>query len=286
MVKVKFNSNWDTPSNLKNRVISNFINESNYTDQIIITDKDDYDYLICFNSLSETPKVPKENIYTFIMEPSWTPSWDRNCFNYSNKVFCHDKNLFGNYDNIVETPSLMFYHMTDSVINDFLKNNNFEKPKLASMVVSYTPDYYFQNYSKRTQLALKLLEYNFDVDIYGNGWIGNHKNIKGPLQNKIHGLLNYKFSICVENSNEKNYITEKYFDVILCNSNPIYCGAPNIREVYNHSMIIDIENLTNCLDLISDYFKKDVDIDLIRSQKKLYFEKYNLYSILKQLLLT
>lgn len=285
MTKIKFNSNWDTPSNLKNRVISNFITEDNYTNQIIITEKDDYDYLICFNSLSESPKVPKENIYTFIMEPSWTPSWDRNCFNYSNKVFCHDKILFGNYENIVETPALMFYHMSNSVINDFLKNDNFQKPKLASMVVSYTPDYHFQNYSKRTELALKLLEYNFNVDIYGNNWSSNHKNIKGPLQNKLHGLLDYKFSICVENSNEKNYITEKFFDTILCNSTPIYCGAPNIDEVYNHHMIIDIENLSNCLDLISDYLKIDVDIDLIIRQKKLYFEKYNLYSTIKQLIL-
>ena len=285
MIKIKFNSNWDTPLNLKNRVISNFITNDNYTDQIIITDKDDYDYLICFNSISEYPKVPKENIYTFIMEPSWTPSWDRNCFNYSNKVFCHDKKLFGNYDNIVETPALMFYHMTNSVINDFLNNTNFKKSNLASMVVSYTPDYHFKNYSKRTQLALKLLEYNFDIDVYGNNWSSNHKNVKGPLKNKLDGLLNYKFSICIENSNERNYITEKYFDCILCNSTPIYYGASNVEDIYGKTLTINLNDLDSCLDLISDYLKMDIDEVDILNKKKIYFEKYNLYNIIKSIIL-
>lgn len=287
--KIKFNCNWENNSSkLKDRVISNFVNKDNYSENIIITDGNDYDYLICFNAISEKPKVPKENIYTFIMEPSWSPNWDRNCHTYSNKVFCHNKKMFGDHDNMVDSPSFMFYHMTNTVIDDYLKNDNYDKKKLASMIVSYTPNGngpYIHNYIKRTNLALKLLKYNFNVDIYGNNWNYNNERVKGPLNNKLHGLLDYKFSISIENSQEKNYITEKFFDPILCNSKPIYCGAPNINEVYDHNTIIDINDIDKCLDLISEYLKKDVDVDLLKKQKKVYFLKYNLYNKIKELIL-
>lgn len=289
MKKIKFNSHWESNSSLlRDRVLTNFVNSENYTDEIVITDGNDYDYLICFNKISESPKVPKENIYTFIMEPSWSPNWDRLCHTYSNKVFCHDKRLFGNHFNMIDSPSYMFYHMANSHIDDYLKNTNFDKSKLASMIVSYTPKGngdYIKNYIKRTALALKLMQYGFDIDIYGNGWIPNGDRIKGPLQNKLYGLLDYKFSISIENSSEKNYISEKFFDPILCNCATIYSGSPNIEEVYDHKMIIDIDDINGCLDLISDYLKQDVDYDLILKQKRIYFEKHNLYQKIKELIL-
>lgn len=289
MKKIKFNSHWEHNSSLlRDRVISNFVNEENYTDQIIITDGNDYDYLICFNKISEDPKVPKENIYTFIMEPSWSPNWDKKCHTYSNKVFCHDKKLFGNHENMIDSPSFMFYHMTNSCIDDYLNNNNFEKSKLASMVVSYTPNgngNYIKNYIKRTALALKLINYGFDIDIYGSGWNLPHERVKGPIQNKLNGLIDYKFSISIENSCEKNYISEKFFDPILCNCGTIYSGSPNIGEIYDHKMIIDIDDLNGCLDLISDYLKSDIDQDLILKQKRKYFLEHNLYQKIKDLIL-
>ena len=93
MFKIKFNCNWTSDKDINRRVKSNFITEENYNSNIIITDGDDYDFLFVFNRLTTQPTVTKEKIYTFIMEPSWSPNWDRNCFNYSNKVFVHDKNL-------------------------------------------------------------------------------------------------------------------------------------------------------------------------------------------------
>lgn len=286
-MKVRFVCNWDDSLNINNRIISNYITDDNYDSNIILTSNSDYDYLIVFNKLTFQPKIPKERIFTFIMEPSWSPNWDRNCFDYSNKVFVHDKSLYGNYDNIIEYPSYMFYHMDykKHTIKELLANDNFDKKNKISMVVSYNPNYQYKNYKLRTDLAIKLLQYNFDVDIYGRGWTHYNKRIKGPIIDKYDSLIDYQYSIAIENSCEKNYVTEKFFDVSLCNSIPIYYGAPNISEIYNHYEKINLLNINECLDKITDIINNnDFDIEKIKENKLKYFNKYNIYNKVKELI--
>lgn len=288
MVKIKFTCNWTSDHYINERVKTNFITEDNYDENIIITSGQDYDYLFCFNKLSTNHNVSKERIFTFIMEPSWSPNWDRNCFNYSNKVFTHDKKLFGDFDNIVESTSYMFYHMDwhKHNIKSLLSNENFNKKQKMSMVVSYSPNSTQFNYGLRTKLASKLLEYNFNVDIYGNGWSNTHKNIKGPVGDKYDALIDYQYSIGIENSCEKNYLTEKYFDISLCNGIPIYYGTPNIDEIYKGHISLDLNNIEECLDTVSKILKsKDFDTESIIKNKRLYFEKHNIYNKVKDLIL-
>lgn len=286
-MKIRFVCNWDDSININNRVVSNYITDDNYDSDIILTSGSDYDYLFVFNKLNIIPNIPKERIFTFIMEPSWSPNWDRNCFNYSNKVFVHDKNLFGNYDNIIECPSYMFYHMDykNNTIKELLNNNNFDKKNKINMVVSYNPNYQYKNYKLRTDLALKLLQYNFDVDIYGRGWNINNKRVKGPVINKYDALIDYQYSIAIENSCEKNYVTEKFFDISLCNAIPIYYGSPNISEIYDHYEKINLLNINECLDKITDIINNnDFDIEKIKENKLKYFNKYNIYNKVKELI--
>lgn len=283
MIRVRFVCNWS--SDINKRVMSNFITDENYDNNIVITDGNDYDYLFVFNRLTIQPKVPKEKIFTFIMEPSWSPNWDRSCFTYSNKVFTHDKVLYGNHDNIIEHPSFMFYHMDwrKHSLKSLMDNDNFNKSKKISMVVSYTPQGN-HNYVKRTNLALELLNRGFDVDIYGNGWSGSHKNIKGSVSDKYDALIDYQYSIGIENSCEKNYLTEKYFDISLCNGTPIYYGTPNVDEIYKNHFKIDLNNFEQCFDAISDILNNDYyNPNSIIENKKLYFEKYNIYNKVKEI---
>ena len=46
-------------------------------------------------------------------------------------------------------------------------------------------------------------------------------------------LSEYKFTIAFENYVYPGYQTEKLYDAMLCKSLPIYCGDPNIGEVFN-----------------------------------------------------
>ncbi|XP_019421409.1 PREDICTED: glycoprotein 3-alpha-L-fucosyltransferase A-like [Lupinus angustifolius] len=74
--------------------------------------------------------------------------------------------------------------------------------------------------------ALETLEKeNIKIDSYG----GCHRNKDGRV-NKVETLMRYKFSLAFENSNEEDYVTEKYFQSLVAGTVPVVVGAPNIED--------------------------------------------------------
>ncbi|KAI3947709.1 hypothetical protein MKX01_034374 [Papaver californicum] len=74
--------------------------------------------------------------------------------------------------------------------------------------------------------ALEMLEKsNIPIDSYG----GCHRNRNGAVD-KVDALRRYKFSLAFENSNEEDYVTEKFFQSLIAGSVPVVVGAPNIME--------------------------------------------------------
>ncbi|KAI4295654.1 hypothetical protein L6164_035675 [Bauhinia variegata] len=74
--------------------------------------------------------------------------------------------------------------------------------------------------------ALEALEKeNIKIDSYG----GCHRNRDGNV-NKVEALKRYKFSLAFENSNEEDYVTEKFFQSLVAGSVPVVVGAPNIED--------------------------------------------------------
>ncbi|XP_059591899.1 glycoprotein 3-alpha-L-fucosyltransferase A isoform X2 [Vitis vinifera] len=74
--------------------------------------------------------------------------------------------------------------------------------------------------------ALEALEKaNVKIDSYG----GCHRNRDGRVD-KVQALKHYKFSLAFENSNEEDYVTEKFFQSLVAGSVPVVIGAPNIQD--------------------------------------------------------
>ncbi|ERM93474.1 hypothetical protein AMTRI_Chr04g247480 [Amborella trichopoda] len=74
--------------------------------------------------------------------------------------------------------------------------------------------------------ALELLEkMNIQIDSYG----GCHRNHDGRVD-KVKALKRYKFSLAFENSNEEDYVTEKFFQSLVAGTIPVVVGAPNIQD--------------------------------------------------------
>ena len=65
-------------------------------------------------------------------------------------------------------------------------------------------------------------------DIFGFG--------HNPIKNKNQGIDNYKFSIVIENDSNENYWTEKLSDAFLGYSCPIYAGATNVQDYFDHDI--------------------------------------------------
>ena len=138
-------------------------------------------------------------------------------------------------------------------------------------------------YKKRIGLLNKILASDLDIDIYGRRLKIDDQRFKGPLDYKFMGILPYEYSIAIENSEEKNYITEKFVDCVLCNTIPIYHGAPNITEVYDPRFIREL-NLDS--PAVIDDLKTIIAEPAPRSSvnKYIYFNKYNLYTKLKEII--
>ncbi|KAK6136906.1 hypothetical protein DH2020_029351 [Rehmannia glutinosa] len=69
----------------------------------------------------------------------------------------------------------------------------------------------------RLQALIALENANIKIDSYG----GCHRTVMEKR---------YKFSLAFENSNEEDYVTEKYFQSLVAGSVPVVIGAPNIQD--------------------------------------------------------
>jgi hypothetical protein len=81
------------------------------------------------------------------------------------------------------------------------------------------------------------------VDLYGRGI--------NEISSKLFALVDYRFSIAIENDISENYFTEKITDCFLTGTIPIYHGATNIEDFFDINGIIrfdTLEELHNILD--------------------------------------
>ncbi|RAJ35427.1 glycosyltransferase family 10 domain-containing protein [Pedobacter cryoconitis] len=285
MIKIKFLSNYDGSENLLKRFKANYLIKDS---DLAFTIANDYDYAVVFNRTDE-PITPKAKVITVIQEPSWSKAHEYIDFLlHSDYVLVHDPELFEKTHNlhiggdVIISPSYMFYH--DHVPHAFFDAAaNTKKEKKLSMIVSYL-NKPIGNYHKRIGLLNKILDSDLDIDIYGKRLEIEDRRFKGALEYKFSGLLPYEYSIAIENSNEWNYVTEKFVDCALCNTIPIYNGAPNISDIYDERYIrtIDLDSPTILAD-IKNIIKEPAPLST--RNKDIYFNHYNLYTKLKEIIL-
>ncbi|KAJ0984526.1 hypothetical protein J5N97_002882 [Dioscorea zingiberensis] len=77
----------------------------------------------------------------------------------------------------------------------------------------------------RLQALEMLEELKVKIDSYGSC----HRNRDGRVD-KVEALKRYKFSLAFENSNEEDYVTEKFFQSLVAGTIPVVVGAPNIQD--------------------------------------------------------
>jgi hypothetical protein len=248
---------------------------------IIFCRDNNFDFLLVFNSTKK--KYLKKRTIAITLEPSWSPSIVVNYLNkYCSKIAFHDPDLLNlNLDHVIVTPNIIG-HYSQKNLSDILSKKN-QKIKNISYIVSSNSGN--ENYELRHNLINQILQSDLDIDIYGRG----HSTIldrryKGPLTDKMDGLFDYKYSISIENSCEKNYITEKFLDPILCLTVPIYYGAPNIDKVYPSNSFIPLD-FSDPINQLANIFKNDtydVRLEELKLARSIYLNDYNIYNFLER----
>lgn len=90
--------------------------------------------------------------------------------------------------------------------------------------------------------ALEALEKLVKIDSYG----GCHRTRDGRAVDKVDTLKRYKFSLAFENSNEEDYVTEKFFQSLVAGAVPVFVGAPNIMDFApSPSSVLHIKSLND-----------------------------------------
>lgn len=128
---------------------------------------------------------------------------------------------------------------------------------------------------------------NSDIHLYGRGHDPTcyGRAYRGELNYdgkcKSRGLLNYKYSIALENSQQKNYFTEKFADAILSWTVPVYWGCPNISDYFPEGsyQVIDI-NSNNPVKDIHDIIKHPVNHTALKIARDNILGKYNIWEII------
>jgi hypothetical protein len=258
MIKIKLECWWTDSGSLINRFIKQFVFDQN--DFEFVTSNPDY--TIVFGRTNwDLIETPKERTFYFSQEPLWSPNEPKNnIHNYCSKIFVSDKREYPDIEEYIETLLPMFYAGRGDIDSreewDWSKtllNKSYNKTKPISIIVrkDYSTHYNHLsnpetsnvNYILRTDLGIKLSE-NKLIDIFGTYWESNGENIKGEIWNKHIGVDDYQFSVGCENSIQKNYISEKFWDIVLTDGIPIYLGCSNIDEYVPENCFISLNGLT------------------------------------------
>lgn len=120
-------------------------------------------------------------------------------------------------------------------------------------------------------------------EFYGRKWDpAQYKSYRGSIDDKIETIKHYRFSLCYENSCERNgYVTEKIFDCFAAGCIPIYWGAPNIETFVPKGCFIDRRDFAQLQDLyifLKNMGKQEYEGYLQRICAYLKSEKAQLFS--------
>jgi hypothetical protein len=134
---------------------------------------------------------------------------------------------------------------------------------------------WLDGHKKRFGFVNKLIGHFKDkIDVYGRGF--------NEIVDKYDVLMDYKYSVAIENNNVPGYFTEKISECFLTYTMPIYYGAPDIDNYYDRRsfLSIDIDNYKEAIKLIEELLATDSYSgrlsEVIKSRKN-YLDNYHVF---------
>lgn len=240
-----------------------------------VVDDDNYTHAVIINHGTPKLSVPKENVIGLMHEPfeilnpeSYLSYIKDNIGTY----ICHDKRRFPDWSCFKEgicylAPQVPIYE------ND--EYESIQKPFRMSIIASDKT--YFPGHALRHEIIRRILRTNLDIHILGRGchYYRGDSRVKGVVEHKPNAFSPYEFSIAIENASYRYWVTEKFYDPILCNSIPIYWGASEVSKIFTNDSYIDItnKNIDEIMDVILEVYKngstKDYKVtkNLLRGEK-------------------
>ena len=163
------------------------------------------------------------------------------CHDVLDYVFTFDDQLLSMGDKFIKTP------IASSRIID-KHSKIYKKSKDVSFIISNKK--WTSGHKLRHELASSLAD-DSKIDFWGSAYRSM------PQGSKIIALAEYKYSIVVENSKDKNYFTEKLIDCFRVGTIPIYWGSNSIDEHFDMGGIMTFNNVHELDQILSNISTDD-----------------------------
>jgi len=133
---------------------------------------------------------------------------------------------------------------------------------------------------------------NVHIDIYNQVNDRNFKNFVGPVtpyKDKSDGMLSYKYYFMIENNYEENFITEKIWEPILCESLVFYYGCPNVTDYIDSRafVLLDVNDFEKSYQIMKQAIEEDwwsQRIDIIRQEKLKILNQLAFFPVLENII--
>ena len=287
--KVKMICDWTNPKGICNEW-KTMCKEGLTWNNLELTWGDNADYYVIINKPSGCETYEEKKTIVFQMEP-----WVNNA-NYHWGV-----KTWGEWATPDEKKFLAVRgRKTDCHNNAFwqlelnynqLKRLKYKKQDKLSSICS--SKYFDEGHIARVDF-LKFLEEKGDIpmDIYG--WDNKH-NFKNHIRgldfykDKSEGYVPYKYYFMVENNYEKNFITEKVWEPILCETLVFYYGCPNLKDYIDERAYVqlDMNDFEKSYNIIKQAFEQDwwsQRLLYIQQEKQKIMEKLGFFPVIEDII--
>jgi GR25 family glycosyltransferase involved in LPS biosynthesis len=299
LIRIKMICNWCSSEQL----CKDFSNMCDSPDEfkwknikmVWMDNKEEIDYYIIINHPSSNEYFDPSKTIVFQMEPyvyDVNKNWGTKTWGYWANP---DPNIFmevrGRHTDHINN---VFWQL-ELTLNQLL-SIKIEKNKGNTISSICSSKYFDEGHIARIDL-LKYIEAKNDpdvvIDIYNKDNSHNFKNYKGivsPNIDKSKGMISYKYYFMIENNYEKNFITEKLIEPILCESLVFYYGCPNATDYINELAFVqlDVNDYEKSYRIIKQAIEEDwwsQRIDIIRQEKEKILKKLAFFPTIEEIIM-
>ena len=291
-IRVKMLCNWCSSKDLCNAWSNMCKRGYSWNNIEIVWDNSEIDYWVIINKPCDNSYYDPKRTIVFQMEP-WVnneshlwgvKTWgewaqpDENKFLAvrGRKTKCHNNAFWELELNLNEIINLKEDDRID-VISSMCSSKYFDEGHIARI------DF------------LKFLEQKGDVklDIYNWDNQYNFKNYRGSRNHyldKSKGYIPYKYYFMVENNYEENFITEKIWEPILCETLVFYYGCPNVADYIDPEAFVqlDMNDFEKSYEIVKQAIEEDwwsQRIEAIRREKKKILNELAFFPVIENIIL-
>ncbi len=147
------------------------------------------------------------------------------------------------------------------------KEGEINRSKTRSLSLIASSKTSLEGHRLRHAVADWLIASSADAEVMGRAY--------RPFEKKSEGLAPFRYSVVIENVREAGYFTEKLVDCLLCDTVPIYWGAPDIGKYFDKEGMLICDSLDDIKAAIgnlseADYRRRRASILINRQRAMLY----------------